>query len=465
MADEQQKRQQIQNPGQTRHHRSEKIGRHHRQSHANAPPPRPPSLRRTRSRPSPRPPSTSRSASSSRVSDRVSDLVEPWTDRSQRRETAQDLPHAAAQNAEADRAPRHQRPPQGDHRGPQDPQPGRARGPQAPAHGRDDAEAQPQRGRVTASAARSTSRPPAPRVWSTRSRISSPRCARPARRPSQLRAPRAPARGRSSSELPAGDGDGPRGRRARRASPRGRRDVGAELEADAAAVVVAERVGVAEAAAGVGLRRCGTPSRRRRGGGTAARPAGRSRDRRVRGADAAAEDDRRAADPAPCRSRRAGGRRRGTAGAAPPLAPRVRVRVPAKTTSTVAARPRGERGREARRRRRSDRRSCRWRGSAPAAKVSTTSTGRPASGAPAAPSQPARRRDAAPVRSACRGRRRRLVAARQRAAAVGARSSRVDRADHPGRRFGPCGRVGAASASRCPPRRSRSRGTRSLPGG
>ena len=64
------------------------------------------------------------------VSDRVTDLVEPWTGRSQRRETDQGLPHPAAQNAETDRASRLQRPPQSDHRGPQDPQPGRARGAQ-----------------------------------------------------------------------------------------------------------------------------------------------------------------------------------------------------------------------------------------------------------------------------------------------------------------------------------------------
>ena len=73
------------------------------------------------------------------VSDRVTELVEPFTGRSQRRETDQVLPHRAAPTAEAHRAPRHHRPPQGDHRGPQDPQPGRARGAQAPAHGRDDA--------------------------------------------------------------------------------------------------------------------------------------------------------------------------------------------------------------------------------------------------------------------------------------------------------------------------------------
>ena len=51
--------------------------------------------------------------------------------------------------------------------------------------------------------------------------------------------------------------------------------VGAELEADAAAVVVAEAVGVAEAAAGVGLRRCGTrvqPPPRKRNCSSTGRP-------------------------------------------------------------------------------------------------------------------------------------------------------------------------------------------------
>ena len=127
-----QKRQQIENPGETRHHRSEKIGGQNRQSYANAPPPRPPSPRRTRSRPSSRPPSTSPSASSSPSATASPTWSSPGPTaarpRNRSRATA-----AAAQNAEADRASRHHRPPQGDHRGPQDPQPGRARGPQAPA--------------------------------------------------------------------------------------------------------------------------------------------------------------------------------------------------------------------------------------------------------------------------------------------------------------------------------------------
>ena len=60
------------------------------------------------------------------VSDRVTDLVEPWTGRTSAEKQLKSLPHPAAQNAETDRASRHQRPPQGDHRGPQDAQPGRA---------------------------------------------------------------------------------------------------------------------------------------------------------------------------------------------------------------------------------------------------------------------------------------------------------------------------------------------------
>ena len=44
------------------------------------------------------------------VSDRVGELVEPWTSRDNAEQTDQGLPHPAAQNPETDRAPRHQRP-------------------------------------------------------------------------------------------------------------------------------------------------------------------------------------------------------------------------------------------------------------------------------------------------------------------------------------------------------------------
>ena len=161
-----------------------------------------------------------------------------------------------------------------------------------------------------------------------------------------------------------------------------RRGVGAELEADAAAVVVAEAVGVAEAAAAVGLRRCGTRSRAGRAGGTGAAPdcppAGSRRrgDRPGRGRRAA----RRRPGATPAEARRRTPLRTARLAAAAAGA-RSGSRVPAKTTLDVAARARRElRVAKAPSGAGLDRRHSRSRGSAPAAKRSTIRTGTAAEG-------------------------------------------------------------------------------------
>ena len=113
------------------------------------------------------------------VTDRVAELVEPFTGRSAAEKQLKSYRTELRRTGQAHRASRHHRPPQGDHRGPQDPQPGRARGPQASAHGRDDAEAQPQRAR----AARPQSDRRALRVQGRRpGHISSRRCVQSTRR-------------------------------------------------------------------------------------------------------------------------------------------------------------------------------------------------------------------------------------------------------------------------------------------
>ena len=89
---QQQQHHQIENSGQTRHYRSEKIGRQNRERDEKSGD----QDRRRGEEPGPgrssRPPSTSRSASSSRSSDRLGDIVEPWTSRAQGRERAEGLP-------------------------------------------------------------------------------------------------------------------------------------------------------------------------------------------------------------------------------------------------------------------------------------------------------------------------------------------------------------------------------------
>ena len=107
--------------------------------------------------------------------------------------------------------------------------------------------------------------------------------------------------------LPSSTGDGHRPRGAWLIGPAlAAFYVGAELEADAAAVVVAEAVGVAEAAAAVGLDRAELAPAGARDSGTAARPVGRRRPSRSRARDPAAEDDRPPADRRRRRRRAAG---------------------------------------------------------------------------------------------------------------------------------------------------------------